>query len=61
MDTTTKETVAALWRDGWSIDTIARKLGTTQIGIMAQLRRLRDEAGARTNEELRTILKGWGK
>lgn len=61
MDTTTKETVAALWRDGWSIDTIARKLGTTQIGIMAQLRRLRDEAGAKTNEELRTILKGWGK
>lgn len=59
MDTTTKETVAALWRDGWSIDTIARKLGTTQIGIMAQLRRLRDEAGAKTNEELRTILKGW--
>lgn len=62
MDTTTKQTkLAELWRDGWSLSTIARQLGTSPLAVLALLRRLREDAGAKTNEELRTILKGWGK
>ncbi len=60
MDTTTKQTkLAELWRDGWSISTIARNLGTSPLAVLGLLRRLREDAGAKTNEELRQALQEW--
>jgi len=59
--TTQQEHVATLYREGWSVETIARILATPPLSVMAHLRALREQAGVSTNEELRTILKRWGK
>jgi len=51
--------LAELFRDGWSLATIARRMGTTQLRIMFDLGKMREEAGCTTNDELRGILKGF--